>query len=183
MKGERGEKLINKKLLGILAVALVAIIGSSVAWTMTWTSARITMTAGTASVVAIGIYQDCDTVVPFTTHNWDGVVNGQEYEVTGYVKNTGNQAVYITYTPGSYSSDGNQLRLRFNVSIIEGPATPCQLNPITPIYLQVKNPLVCETGFLLHPGKVIKIDIVMFVDSVVAGGTWSWNFYIEGCAP
>ena len=38
-------------------------------------------------------------------------------------------------------------------------------------------------GFLLNPGKVIKIDIVMFVDSVVAGGSWSWNFYIEGCAP
>ena len=141
------------------------------------------MTVGNASVIAIGVYTDCATVVPFTTYNWNGVVQGQEYEVTAYVKNVGSEAVYITYTPGSLSFDGAQTRFRLSVNVIEGPATSCQLLPITPLPLPVKNPLTCENGFLLLPGKVIKVDIILNVDSVVAGGNWGWNFWIAGCAP
>jgi hypothetical protein len=173
---------LNRKLLGVFAVALIAIVGGSAAWTMTWTSAKVTMTAGTACVTSLGIFQDCACTVPFTSHNWDGVVQDQIYEVTAYVRNTGNQAVYITYTPGSLSFDGAQTRFRINVTVIEGPAMPCQL--LTNYYkLPLKNPLVCENGFLLTPGKVVKIDIELVPDSLVAGGSWSWNFFIEGCAP
>lgn len=182
LQRQRGEKL-NKKLIGALAIALIVIIGQSVALTMTWTDTKVTMTAGTASVVSVSLFKDCSCTVPFTEHNWDGVVQGQEYEVTCYVRNSGNQAVYITYTPGSLNFDGAQTRFRINVSVIESPAMPCQLLPMTPELLPVKNPLVCERGFLLLPGKVIKVDIVLLVDSVVAGGSWSWNFFIAGCAP
>jgi hypothetical protein len=141
------------------------------------------MTVGNASIVTIGVFSDCATTVPFTSYNWDGVTQGQQYEVTAYVKNTGSVAVYISYTPGALNFDGAQTRFRINVSVLEGPATPCQLLPISPVFLPLKNPLVCENGFLLLPGKVIKVDIVLLVDSVVAGGSWSWNFYIAGCAP
>jgi hypothetical protein len=141
------------------------------------------MTVGNASIVTIGVFSDCATSTPFTTYNWDGVTQGQEYEVTAYVKNTGSVAMYISYTPGSLSFDGAQTRFRIVVNVLEGPATACQLLPITPTALPIKNPLVCENGFLLLPGKVIKVDIVLLVDSVVAGGSWSWNFYIAGCAP
>ena len=174
---------MDKKLIGILAVVLVASVGSSAFYSMTWTDSRITMTAGTSSVVALGLYADCACCTPFTSHNWDGVVEGQMYEVAVYVKNNGTQAVYVTYTPGSLAFDGAQTRFRINVSVLEGPALPCQLLPITPTPLPVKNPLVCENGFLLLPGKVIKLDVVLLVDSVVAGGSWSWTFFISGCAP
>jgi len=183
LKGERGEKLINRKLLGVLAVALIAIVGGSAAYTMTWTSARITMTAGTACVVSVGIFEDCACTIPFTTHNWDGVVQDQIYEVTAYVRNTGNQLVYLTYTPASLTFDGAQTRFKINVTVIEGPAMPCQLFPCPRVLLPVKNPMVCENGYPLTPGKVIKIDIELVPDSLVAGGNWSWNFFIEGCAP
>ena len=174
---------MNRKILSVFAICLIAIIGASAAWTMTWTESRVTMTAATASVVSVGLFEDCATTIPFVSHDWSGVVQGQEYEVTTYAKNTGNQAVYISYTPGSLSFDGAQTRFRVVVNVLEGPATSCQLLPITPTPLPVKNPLNCENGFLLLPGKVIKLDIVLFVDSVVAGGSWSWNLFIAGCAP
>ncbi len=174
---------MNRKLLSALAICLIVVAGASFAWTMTWTETKVTMTAGTASLVSIGLFQDCATTIPFTTYDWDGVVQGQEYEVTAYVKNVGNQAVYISYTPGALNFDGAQTRFRVNVSVLEGPATPCQLQPISPVFLPIKNPLVCNNGFLLLPGKVIKVDIVLLVDSVVSGGTWSWSFFIAGCAP
>jgi hypothetical protein len=174
---------MNKKISAILAVVLVAVAGATAAMSMTWTESRISMTAGSASIVTIGLYEDCATTIPFTTYDWDGVVQGQEYEVTCYVKNTGTQAVYISYTPSALSFDGAQTRFRLNVTVIEGPATSCQLNPISPTFLPIKNPLVCENGFLLLPGKVIKVDIILLVDSLVSGGTWAWNFDIAGCAP
>jgi hypothetical protein len=222
-KGEEGWKM-NKKLAGILAVTLIAVIGGSAAWTMTWTESRITMTAGTASVVSIGLFQDCACTVPLTSHDWGGVVQDQEYEVTAYVRNTGNQAVYITYETsggepfvsdghddlqgedlatdrvlgGHIIFDGGQTRFRILVSVLEGPGLPCQLLPtvdpptesVKQLFdavggcpLPLKDPLVCDNGFLLLPGKVIKVDIVLLVDSVVAGGSWSWDFFIAGCAP
>ncbi len=174
---------MDRKLVGMAAIASVLLAAAAGAYAMTWTEARISMTAGSASIVTIGLFSDCATTIPFISHDWDGVVQGQTYEVTVYVKNTGTQAVYITYTPSSLSFDSAQTRFRINVSVIEGPATPCQLNPITPVALPVKNPLVCENGFLLTPGKVIKLDIVLTVDSLVSGGTWAWNFFIAGCAP
>ena len=174
---------MNRKLVGILVAVLVAVAGSAVAVSMTWTESKVTMTAGTASVVSIGLFEDCATTVPFTTHDWDGVVQDQEYEVTTYVKNTGNQAVYITYTPSTKNFDGDQTRFRIVVNVIESPATPCQLLPMTPQALPVKDPMNCPNGFLLLPGKVIKVDIILLVDSTVSGGTWSWDFFIAGCAP
>ncbi len=174
---------MNKRLLGILAAALAVIIGASTAWSMTWTENRVTMTAETASVVAIGVFKDCDTTIPFATYDWDGVTDGQHYEVTAYVKNTGNQAVYVTYVPPALVFDGGQTIMRLDVFVLEGPATSCQLLPISPVSLPFENPLVCERGFLLLPGKVIKLDIVLTVISVVAGGTWRWPLLIRGCAP
>jgi len=206
--------LIDKKLLGILTVALIAVIGGSAAYSMTWTSARVSMMARTSSVVSIGLFQDCACNIPFMSHDWGGVVQNQTYEVTCYVRNTGSQAVYLTFTTSggegggsilavmpngenegelrafpppprqeSIWFDGGQTRFSVNVNVIEGPATPCQLFPCELVYLPSKDPMICESGFLLHPGKVVKIDIELLVYSVVAGGNWHWNFYIEGCAP
>ncbi len=181
--GCSGAENMNNRLIAVLAAVLVASLGTSAFFAMTWTDSRITMNAATSSVVALGLFSDCAATIPFTTHNWDGVVEGQEYEVAVYVRNIGTEAVYITYTPGSLSFDGAQTRFRINVSVLEGPALPCQLLPITPTLLPVKNPLVCERGFLLLPGKVIKLDIILLVDSVVSGGSWSWSLFIAGCAP
>jgi hypothetical protein len=190
---------MNKKLLGVLAVELIAIIGGSAAMTMTWTESQISMFAGNASTVSIGLFQDCACSMPFTRHDWDGVVQDQEYEVTAYVRNLGSQGVYITYdldaqAPMEYVStpegdyivllfDDFQTRFRMNVTVIEGPSMPCQLFPIQLVRLPWKNELNCEHGFYLNPGKVIKIDIILQVDSVVAGGNWQWDFLVEGCAP
>ncbi len=174
---------MNNKIIAAIATVLVASLGTSAFFAMTWTDSRITMTAGTSSVVSLGLFSDCAATIPFTTHNWDGVVEGQEYEVACYVRNIGTQAVYVSYTPGALNFDGAQTRFRINVSVLEGPALPCQLLPISPDFLPIKNPLVCENGFLLLPGKVIKLDIVLLVDSVVSGGSWSWTFTIAGCAP
>jgi hypothetical protein len=174
---------MNKKLIGVIAIVALAIATAYGVYSMTWTSARVHMTAGSASVITVGLYQDCLCTSPFTGWDWDGVVQGQTYEVTCYVKNTGTVALYITYDPTYLYFDNNQTRFNTHVTVIEGPATVCQLQPCTPTPLPEKNPLVCANGFLLNPGKVIKIDIVLGVDSLVSGGTWAWDFYIEGCAP
>jgi archaellum component FlaG (FlaF/FlaG flagellin family) len=174
---------MNKKIVASLAIVAIAIAAAYGVYSMTWTSARISMTAGSASLYTIGLFQDCMTTNPFTAHDWDGVVQGQEYEVTLYVKNTGTVALYVTYLPTDLSFDLDQTRFTITVNVIEGPATPCQLNPITPVLMPEKNPLVCNNGFLLNPGKVIKIDIVLTVASLVSGGHWAWDFDIFGCAP
>jgi hypothetical protein len=100
------------------------------------------------------------------------------YEVTMYVKNTGTEALFITYLPTNLSWDGRQTRMTTTVYVIEGPATYCQLNPIEPVPLLEKDPLICDRGFLLTPGKVIKLDVILTVASLVAGGSWSWNLGI-----
>ena len=174
---------MNDKLLVFLTVALVAVIGFSVVYSMTWTESAVTMTAGTSSTVAIGLFQDCSTTIPFTAYNWGDVVGGQEYEVTCYVKNNGNQAVYLSFQPGGVAFDDLQTHFRIATNVIEGPATSCQLLPITPTPLPLTDSFVCENGFFLNPGKVVKIDIIMFVDWVSTGGSWSWDFLIAGCAP
>lgn len=175
---------MKEKTRDVLAAAiLIAIMGTTAAFSMTWTENSITMTAGSASLVSIGIFQDCAATVPFTSYDWDGVVEGQQYEVTMYVKNTGKQAVYITYSPADQGFPYADTRFRIEAYIIEGPGTSCQLLPTNPTQLSVKNPLVCENGFLLNPGKVVKISVELFIDSLVTGGHWSWDFFVAGCAP
>jgi hypothetical protein len=85
--------------------------------------------------------------------------------------------------PTDLSFDDNQTRFHITVTVIEGPATVCQLNPCSPVPLPEKNPLICASGFLLNPGKVIKVDIELHVDSLVSGGSWAWDFFFYGCAP
>jgi len=174
---------MNRKTVGILSIALVAMLTMTYAVSMTWTSSKISMTAGSASIISLGIYEDCDTTIPFCSHDWNGVVQDQVYEVTVYVRNTGTEAVYLTYLPTDLSFDHDQTRMTTRVYIIEGPATPCQLNPVDRIPLPEKIPTYCDQGFLLTPGKVVKLDIELFVHSLVAGGTWAWDFFIYGCAP
>lgn len=141
------------------------------------------MTANTASTVSLGVFTDCACTVPFTSYNWDGVTAGQNYTVAAYVKNNGTRGVYITYTPGSINFDGAQTRFRIIVEVVAGGLT-CQVNNINPaILMPTKVAGNCANGVFINPLQVIKIHIHLVVDSVVSGGTWGWNFLIEGCAP
>lgn len=172
---------MNKKLLGILGIVVVALAASYAVWSMTWTSCTVSMTAHSASVTTIGQFEDCACTIPFESHDWSGVVQGQEYEVKYYIKNTGTVGVYITYLPTWLFWDENQTRFHIAVDIIEF-GTPCQLDPMFEPMLE-KEPLVCDRGFFLPSGKVIKIDVKLFVESLVSGGSWAWDFTIYGCAP
>ena len=174
---------MNKKLVAILAIAIVATVGTATFLSESWTSGRVTMSAATASTVSLGVFTDCACSVPFTGYNWDGVTAGQNYTVAAYVKNNGTRGVYITYTPGSLNFDSSQTRFRILVDVVAGGLT-CQVNNINPIVsMPVKVATNCANGIFINPNQVIKIHINLVVDSVVSGGNWNWNFYIEGCAP
>jgi len=203
--------MINKKLLAVLAVALVAVV-SLPALMATWVSCTITMHAGTGDSASIGQYTDCLCTIPINTYDWGALSQEQNYEMTVYIKNTGNKAVILFYYayplganayipigagvyPGSSSIAFNNLQVVFDivVGVICTPGVACQLpDPVYP-----GQPIPCKfTGGLVGPwgvqttggypipaGKVIKVDVTLHTNSLVGSATYDFKLVFDALAP
>jgi hypothetical protein len=172
--------MISKKkaLFAMVGIALMAIIGIPVLTNM-WTSASISMHCAPADIVTLALFEDCDLTKPATVHDWDGVTQGNTYEYSIFVKNTGSRALYITYLPTDIWDADKQSHLVITCKVILS-GTQCQLLTPQNYVLPEKDPALPANGFLLNPTKVIKIDIELFVESVVSGMSYDWTFIIYG---
>jgi hypothetical protein len=148
-----------------------------------WASAVIKMHAAPAGNLTVYITlwegMDCANLLPATAHDWDGVMEGNVYEYSLFIKNSGAQALYITYLPTDFWANENQTHFIITVNVVKF-GIPCQLNDITPVPLPEKNYLNPTLGYLLTPGKMIKVDIELTVISVVVPGTYDWDFTVYG---
>ena len=116
-------------------------------------------------------------------------MQGNYYEWTFYVLNNGAQQVYLSYLPTTYSADGGQTKITINVNAIQY-GVPCEmadnhLNPplssnALPYALPEKNVAVPTNGFLLMPTKMVKLDVILYVSSIVEGVTETIPFEIAG---
>ena len=176
-------KISRKKLLvGLAAIALVAIVGTQ-ASTLLWTSCSITMHAGTGEVVTIGQYEDCAATIPFNSYDWGAVSQGQVYQVSVFIKNTGNKGVFLTYLPTLLSFYGGQAQFVITVYAVKF-GLPCQLSDITlPIQLPEKDIGNPGQGFWLDPGKMVKLDVNLLAVMLVSGGVYDFTFTTFGAAP
>ena len=179
----------RKILAGIFAIVALISVGSAA--TLTWTSCTITMHAGTASTVDIGQYTDCACTIPIDSYDWNGVTQGNHYELHVYVKNEGTEAVHLTFVAldsrGYDGTTGNvdqvqfydgQAKFNMSISVLE-KGLPCQLYAATGD-LPIKDIANHQQGFLLEPGKVVKVDVKLDVLMVVSGGTYDWTLIFEG---
>jgi len=143
----------------------------------------VSMTAHSASTISTGMFKDCECSVPFTVYDWDGVVGGQVYLCNTYLKNTGNKGVYVTYEPAYLNLLDGQARFYIDVYVVE-MGTPCDLYSVDPAFaLPEKDPAICDRGYWLGPGKVVKLTVVLWAESVVYGETCSWDLTVYGCVP
>ena len=179
----------RKILAGIFAVVALISVGSAA--TLTWTSCTITMHAGTASTVDIGQYTDCACTIPIDTYDWNGVTQGNHYELHVYVKNEGTEAVHLSFVALDASGyDGTtgfvdqvsfydgQAVFNMSISILE-KGLPCQLYDDSGD-LPVKDIVLNQQGPILEPGKVYKVDVKLDVLMVVSGGSYDWTPIFEG---
>jgi hypothetical protein len=102
-----------------------------------------------------------------------------------YVFNDGTEMVYITYLPTDVTLDGGQTRFHITVDVINY-GVPCQMTDNNlqlptgvaslPFALPEKNIIAPTAGFPLGPNKMIKLDVMVRVDSVDTGtgGSGSW---------
>jgi hypothetical protein len=198
---------MNKKmLLGILAIAVAAIVAVP-ALMDTWNSCTITMHASSGESAGIGQFTDCLATTPLTSYNWGLLAQDQEYQMSVYVKNTGNQAVRLYFYayptspnawipnvpggvfPGDCTIYFNNQQVQFDLEMcaLTEEGIPCQLTD--PNYQSgVCVPCKFVNGFIntevsqvvLHPGKVQKFDVRLFTNSLVTGATYDFTFTIEG---
>jgi hypothetical protein len=172
MKMSRG-----KALFVILGIALVAVAGYQVMSNM-WTSSVIHMHAAPSQSVTLALYEDCARLTPATAHDWDGVSQGQHYEWSLFVYNTGSMGLYITYLPTDVWFNDNQTHFIITVNVVKF-GLPCQLNDVS-VALQEKNYLLPTNGYFLPATKMIKLDIDLYVESTVSGGSYDWDFTVFG---
>jgi len=184
-------EISRRKLAVVIGVALIAVMGiAAYSSTTTFVPCRITMYADPALEWTLGQFQECAAINPFTSYDWDGVVEGEYYQCPVYVKNTGTVGLYITYLPTDVwlsedpvGSRSYQTHFIITCFVIEH-GMPCELYPVNPpVQLPEKSIANPTGGFYLHPGKVIKVDIVLFVESVVVGEDYTWEFTFWGCYP
>jgi len=177
-------EISRKKLIAIIGVALIAVIGiSAYSSTISWVPCVIKMRADPAIDITIGQFQDCMCTIPFTSYDWDGVVEGEFYQCPVYVKNTGTVGLYVTYLPTDLWFYDNQAHFIVTAYVLEFGG-PCQLYLVEPpCQLPEKATGNPTGGFYLPPGKVIKVDIVLYIDMVVVGKTYDWEFTFWGCYP
>jgi len=161
-----------------MMIAIAALSAAQVL-TLTWTSCTITMHAGTASTVSMGQYTDCATTIPIDSYDWNGVTQGNHYELHVYVKNTGTETLRITYLPTFLEFYDGQAQMHIECTVLEF-GVPCQLYIIQPEGLPEKDIGEPWIGFDLPPGKVIKVDIALYVHMVVSGGEYDWEFNFYG---
>ena len=181
---------MNKKiLLGILAIAVVAIAGTA-AFADTWMSKFNDIYIKTGSSQEICLFQDCDARWVANDGWCESVEQGGVYEFSLYVLNTGSRMVYITYLPTDFSANAGQTRFRVTVNVI-GFGMPSQMiaNNIPlpagisslPYALPEKNVNTPSTGFPLNPNKMIKLDVsveVISVDLNQAPNIWGTRWTI-----
>lgn len=170
--------MTRKLLFSIVGLALIAVTGIA-ALNATWTSCTIIMHAGTATVVTIAQYEDCTMTIPLDTYDWNGIVQAETYQMEYYVLNTGTVGLYITYLPTDLTFYDDQARMTIWVTVIEWGNNACQDNPEN-FPLPEKDPFNPILGYFLGPGKWIKLRVEMYVDSVVSGGVYDWDFVIHG---
>ncbi len=172
---------ISKKkiLLALLGIALVSVAGYTALSNM-WTSAKIVMHCAPATSVSLALFEgmDCAALNGTTTHNWDGVTQGQTYEWSLFVKNTGSMGLYITYLPTDVWFNESQTHFIIMCKVVKF-GLPCQLNDenFTLPEKVAANPV---NGFLLPPNKMCKIDVELFVESTVSNSVYEWDFFIYG---
>ena len=198
---------MNKKLLlGILSIALVAVIGVP-ALMSTWNSASMTMTASAGDSAKIALFSDCAGVLPLSTKAWGALSQNTVYETPVYVYNNGNQAVqlymfaYPTGTnawiptiaggvyPGSCTIYFNNQQVQFDMAatVIQGPGMPCELGDINyqsgitiPCKFCPDGSVTTQSGFLLLAGKMVKLDVTLCTHSLVNGATYAWTLTFDG---
>ena len=171
----------KKIFAGIIMVAVAALSVAQVL-TQTWTSATISMRAGTASLINIAQFSDCATTIPIDSWDWNGVTQGNIYELHVFVKNTGTDGVYLTYLPTVVELYDGQARFIITAKVLES-GLPCQLYMEDPPFvLPEKNITMPDQGFWLMPGKVAKVDIELYVEMVVSGALYDWDFSFYGAA-
>ena len=182
---------MNKKLLlGILCIAVVGIGAASVV-ADTWMSRYVSFSFTTGSMQNISLFKDCAASAPPET--WTQVVTqGNTYEYTLYVENDGTDLVYITYLPTQVSFDNGQTRFYITVNVLNF-GVKCQMTgnniplPIgvqeLPFALPEKNLLQPTGGFPLAPNKMIKLDVMVRVDSIDLNhvGPWVVPFEVVAC--
>ena len=186
---------MNKKLIGILAVAIFAFSMAAVL-SDTWVdrAASFTFNSSTNSnLVSIGLFADCAASVPLAStgiaHDFGLVAQGNTYEWAIYVLNNGAEQVYLTYSPTTFTANGGQTAALIAVQAI-AYGVPCETSgttlvpPLTanalPYNLPEKNVNTPTNGFLLLPDKIVKLDVKLTVQSVDAGLTFTVPFQISG---
>jgi hypothetical protein len=116
-------------------------------------------------------------------------MQGDTYDWAFYVYNNGSQQVFITYEPTSWTASGGQTAVTISVTAIEYglPSETTDNNlvpPLTanalPYALPEKSVATPTAGFLLDPDKVVKLDVDLYVSSIVEGQTCIIPFDISG---
>ena len=168
---------MNKKLLlGVLCIAVVAF-GATAVVADTWMSRLLTFTFRTGSMQSMSLWKDCNKM--YAPEPWvQSVSQGNTYEYTLYVFNDGTELVYITYLPTDVTTDGGQTRFHITVDVINY-GVPCQMTDNNlqlptgvlslPFALPEKSIANPSAGFPLGPNKMIKLDVMVRVDSVDLG--------------
>jgi hypothetical protein len=145
-------------------------------------------TNGALLVPFEGRYDATPSVAPPVAHNFGMVSEGNTYEWPIYVVNNGSKQVYITYLPTTFSYDYGQTSGKIVVTVI-AYGLPCEtaglLSPPLcpnqlPYNLPEKDPAHPLTGFLLMPNKVIKLDVKLTINSIMADQTYLMYLDIAG---
>lgn len=169
---------MRKAIFVLIGIALVGIVGFTALSNM-WTSAVIRMHAAPGGSLNLILFEDCDMVTPATAHDWDGITQGQHYEWSLFVYNPpGSVGLYITYLPTDLWFNDNQTHLVITVNVVKF-GLPCQLADVLEP-LPEKNPATPSLGYWLPATKMIKLDIDLYVESVVSGATYDWDFTVFG---
>jgi len=169
-------------LAAILGVVVLGVSGLLVA-AVTWTSYTVTMSAATSNTAMVGVFSDCLTTSEVTDINWNGITQGYTYEYAVFIRNKGTVDLYITYSPTHVFMNNDQTHFELHVMVTEF-GLPCQLSTISAVNLPEKDAANPTAGYLLPPGKVVKVDITLFVHSVwlppqTPSNSWEWLFNIE----
>ena len=186
---------MNKKLIGIFAVAIFAFSMAAVL-SDTWVDRAASFTfnsSANGNLVSIGLFADCAASVPLAStgvaHDFGLVAQGNTYEWTIYVLNNGAEQVYLTYSPTVFTANGGQTAAMIAVQAI-AYGVPCETSGTTlvppleanrlPYNLPEKTVANPTAGFLLMPNKIVKLDVKLSVISVDAGLSFTVPFMIAG---
>ena len=112
-------------LIGILAIAIIGTCAAATVMSDTWLDSFLTLTAHTGSLQSMGIFDNCDGTIVVTAHDFGTVTQGNSYEWTVYVLNTGSEQMRITYLPTIVTFDAGQSSFTINVDVISY-GVPCQ---------------------------------------------------------